>query len=546
MPNIKYRASPPNEDGLYAALAKMEATDAASIYILRKRSQHEPLRNIISGLWFAILYRAVEHHTPSAKVMRKNSRRLAIHDLTACLRDGNEISSHNENISKMISKRMRSGLASWTMISQGPGLLAIVNVSNPPSKKELRNFLSDLPDDDKHHSNRYRTVIQRILGFIEKTLRRTQSLYRYVEKALRDVIDLVNCETYRGDDDVEEADIQHPRYPNSYIWFDSSCNGYSISLEASFNKSTYPRYIVQYDSPIFICVQSGDIHGAQALFQGEKASIYDVDPYNLGLLYYASYYCWRCNGAGSAIRMCRMLIQMGADMSMIDEVGNAPIHTMTDSALVERCRHLGSAALIDVGRLYNMSSQELVEEHRSSSKLTTLHETLLNINPEYTSLPEHLQSLQRLGTLAELIDKPDSRGRSALAWAVEYGMANSVQALLSFGANCCQYRKSSQSQFPLLHLVIAGPPPPLTSGFLEVVKILLATEIDINARDDEGWSAWHVAASWRSYDILRLIMRTHGTCVKLDLRTNNGASAHDLSQDADFYGRLLPNWRSRY
>jgi ankyrin repeat protein len=121
-------------------------------------------------------------------------------------------------------------------------------------------------------------------------------------------------------------------------------------------------------------------------------------------------------------------------------------------------------------------------------------------------------------------------------------MADVVRTLLSFGANACQYRRSSQSQFPLLHLVIAGPPPPLQSGFLEVVKILLATSIDINARDDEGWSAWHVAASWRSYDILREIMRTHGTCVELDVQTNDGASAHDLSQDEDFYRKLMPNW----
>jgi ankyrin repeat protein len=94
-----------------------------------------------------------------------------------------------------------------------------------------------------------------------------------------------------------------------------------------------------------------------------------------------------------------------------------------------------------------------------------------------------------------LINKPDSRGRSALAWAVEYGMANVVRTLLSFGANACQYRRSSQSQFPLLHLVIAGPPPPLKSDFLEVVKILLAIGIDINARDNEGWLAWHIIAS---------------------------------------------------
>jgi ankyrin repeat protein len=212
---------------------------------------------------------------------------------------------------------------------------------------------------------------------------------------------------------------------------------------------------------------------------------------------------------------------------------------MADSAVVERCKDPMSTALIHVGLLYDMSSQELVEEIQSSYKLTTLHKTLLGLNPENLSLREHLQSLRTFGLLTELIDKPDSRGRSALAWAVEYGMAGAVRTLLSFGANACQYRRSSQAQLPLLHLVIAGPPPPLNSGFLEVVKILLATCIDINARDNEGWSAWHVAASWKSYDILREIMLTHGIYVELDARTNDGALAYHLSEDEGFHRELM-------
>jgi ankyrin repeat protein len=215
---------------------------------------------------------------------------------------------------------------------------------------------------------------------------------------------------------------------------------------------------------------------------------------------------------------------------------------MTDSALVERCKDSNSTALIDVGLLCNMSSQELVEEHRSSYKLTTLHQTLLGLNREHSSLRGHLLFLQRLGLLAELIDKPDSRGRSALAWAVEYGMPDAVQTLLSFGADARQHRRSPQSELPLLHLVSAGPPPLLASGFFAVVKILLATDININARDNEGWSAWHVAASWRSYDILREIIFTHGACVELEVKTDDGALAHDLSQDKDFYQKLMPTW----
>ncbi|KAL5312913.1 hypothetical protein ACEPPN_019339 [Leptodophora sp. 'Broadleaf-Isolate-01'] len=277
MPSIRFLASLPNEDSLYATLEKIEATDAASITILRKRSQYEPLRNIISGLWFAVLYQAVERHTGCDKATRKDSRCRAIRNLMACLRAGNEISGHNNNINKTVSKRMRSGLTSWSTISQEPGLLAIVNFSNPPSKEDLHDLKFVLEDNNLCYStNYYRAVIQKILRFIDKTLRKTESLYRYLESALQDIINLVNCETHPQEGDVEDAATsllsQHSRSQdqltstNTYIEFNPSYNRYSVSLEATFNKSTHPRYTVQYDSPIFICVQSGDIHGVRALF----------------------------------------------------------------------------------------------------------------------------------------------------------------------------------------------------------------------------------------------------------------------------------------
>jgi hypothetical protein len=63
---------------------------------------------------------------------------------------------------------------------------------------------------------------------------------------------------------------------------------------------------------------------------------------------------------------------------------------MADSAVVEKCRGPKLPALIKVALLCNMSSHELVEEHRTGYRLTTLHETLLGINPENSSLQEHL------------------------------------------------------------------------------------------------------------------------------------------------------------
>ena len=214
---------------------------------------------------------------------------------------------------------------------------------------------------------------------------------------------------------------------------------------------------------------------------------------------------------------------------------------MVDSALADQYIDPTRQALARVASFCKTTSFELIEEHRTSCGLTPLHETLLGINQSYSGLEQHLQWLRRDGSLSELIDEPDFRGRTALAWAVEYGMADAVRTLLNFGSNPCQYRTSDRSRTPMLHLAIAGPPPPLESGLFEVVKMFLATDIDINARDEEGWTAFHIASSWRSYDILHEIMRTHFYYVDIAGKTNLDELADDLSQDADFYPKLLMN-----
>ena len=86
---------------------------------------------------------------------------------------------------------------------------------------------------------------------------------------------------------------------------------------------------------------------------------------------------------------------------------SSPIYIITNSVIIERYRDLILIALIHIALLYNITSQDLIEEYQSNYKFTILHKTLLGINPENPSLRGHLQSLQRFGSLAELIDKPD-------------------------------------------------------------------------------------------------------------------------------------------
>lgn len=230
-------------------------------------------------------------------------------DLIACLRAGNEVLGYNNNIAKVASKRMRSGLASWRTILEEPGLLTIVNFSDSPSKADLNNLQPVLKDNDLHRStNRYRTVIRRVLSFICKTLKSTVKLYHYLKNAQEEVTSIL-------DNNVNNA---------ASAGIGIGIKACSISLEATFNKSTYVQYIVSYDSEILVCVQPGDINTTRALLEAGMASIYDVDPYNLGLIYvrrassyskqlliylqYASYYYQRFHGAAKAMQMCTMLI----------------------------------------------------------------------------------------------------------------------------------------------------------------------------------------------------------------------------------------------
>jgi len=246
---------------LTTALIKMEENDAPSVMALRKRTRHQPLRSIISGLWFSILYRAVQLQLQKGD--SKDLRTQAIQNLMAHLHSGNELSPTD---TKAASKRMRSGAASWMTFSEEPGLLAIIDFSNPPSETDRHNLGvilkgNTLRQSSKGYRRAIRNSVRRVLSFIRKILRTTPALYRYLERALDQM------------DSVLDSIIHDPT------------GTFCISLETTFNKSTHLRHIVPYDSEILIRIQSGDTSGTLELLKGGMASIYDVDPYNLGLLY---------------------------------------------------------------------------------------------------------------------------------------------------------------------------------------------------------------------------------------------------------------------
>jgi ankyrin repeat protein len=162
------------------------------------------------------------------------------------------------------------------------------------------------------------------------------------------------------------------------------------------------------------------------------------------------------------------------------------------------------SAVIDVAVLFGSNSRELWTKYMASRGFTEVHRILLRNHDNDSSLWDSLRSLEDHDMLSAVIDRVDSQGRSPLAWAVEYGWAHAVDTLISFGANPHQVRRSAGGgEAPLLHLAIAGP---ISSRSCEVVRVLLGAGIDVNARDEEQWTAVHIAASWNLHDVVKAIL----------------------------------------
>ena len=322
-------------------------------------------------------------------------------------------------------------------------------------------------------------------------------------------------------------------------WFILAFASFSMSFALRFIPLQIflsTRNVIPYDSPILVCIQEGDLDRAKNLFFSGKASLNDVDPYGLGVLYYASYYCWRSRGSAVSIDTTRGLIDMGAHAEWEDEIGNTALETMVDTVLTNSAKtrtkptSLEIAALQEVALLFGKTSDELIEDYTEDRTFSPLHEVLLGLDTTKGTLEEYLSSFGLHKIDSDTIDVLDACGRTALAWAVEYGWTHAVRDLLKYGADPHRQRPSVHGKSPLLHLVIAGPASQDgDDSYLEVVRMLLRAGVDINAVDHEGWTALHVAASWNLYAVILEMASFAGDSLDWDCRTNLGETAVDLS-----------------
>ncbi|KAL9125972.1 MAG: hypothetical protein Q9217_004902 [Psora testacea] len=216
-----------------------------------------------------------------------------------------------------------------------------------------------------------------------------------------------------------------------------------------------------------------------------------------------------------------------------DEIGNRPIETINDWTLASCGK--GQSTLGPHG---------VFKETASSRGFTQLHRVILNIDSDYGSLADYLDSLAP-EELITIIDVPDARGRTPLAWAAEFGLSNAVELLLRFGAYPNQLRSTKDGGYsPLIHLAIAGPYSSwMDADIVKTVRLLLQAGADPNGTDHEGWTPLHIAASWSLFNVTDMLQQCGQSLLNWQARTVTGENILDVCDNIDFKGRywgMLP------
>jgi hypothetical protein len=212
---------------------------------------------ILPSLWLAVIYLAIEQ-AGTAKV-------------TAILEAEAELGVKGGK--DTISKHQRAGRAAWRVISTlGPGMLALVDLSYPFSEGALDSLLrhTELTSEGAMYQQHVQEVFVYLVEFLEE---KRKTLYGQFSTFLKNVSMNLNF--------IEHQEV----LAKLDLGISQRCSQPSVSLEMAFNKCTHVCFVIPYGSEIFLRVMLGDTETTKELLLHNRASIFDVDPFGLPLLY---------------------------------------------------------------------------------------------------------------------------------------------------------------------------------------------------------------------------------------------------------------------
>jgi ankyrin repeat protein len=176
-------------------------------------------------------------------------------------------------------------------------------------------------------------------------------------------------------------------------------------------------------------------------------------------------------------------------------------------ALLNERNDLGQSAIL------------LARYHRKTAAV----EFLLSQNPDL-NLHEAaaVGALDRVQTIVRergrLIDSHSKDGFTALALAAFFGHAAAVQYLIDQGANVSLAANNPMKVAPL-HAAVSA-------RHIEIARMLVDNDADVNARQQQGWTPLHGAAQSGDQELVRLLLAKGAD---REARADTGQTALDLA-----------------